>query len=305
MPRRFLAVVLATSLLSCDGPTKLMDEIRGLIVFSKGFGAESELYAIHPEGTGLRQLTHNQFWDAHADWSPDGRRIVFVSAREAEAGSSTLQPQIYVMDADGSDVRKLTHGRTLAGAPRWSPDGTRITFDQNGADGLQHVHVMNADGSGLHALTSEQSTDYAPEWSPDGTRIVFLSKRPPRDVATMYIMNADGTGIRMVAGDEACSSDVFDPRWSPDGSRIAYICGIALHVIEVDGSGVTSLASTEQNGVVYDAYPAWSPDGRQIALTSGRPGAYDIYLMSSGGGPRSHLTNDTPTDLVSDWRPPR
>ena len=165
---------------------------------------------------------------------------------------------------------------------------------------------MNADGSGLRALTSGQSTDHSAEWSPDGTKILFLSERAPRDVTTMYIMNADGTGIQMVSGDEACTGNVFDARWSPDGSRIAYICGIALHAIEADGSGVISLASTEQSGVVYDAYPAWSPDGRQIAFTSGRPDpGYDIYLVSSTGGPRSYLTSDPPVDLVSDWSRPR
>ena len=301
---RLAFIVIALSGLACGEPTALADGLRGLILFSKGSNRASELFVIRPDGTGLRQLTHNDYWDSQAHWSPDGRRIVFVSERDSVPGDPLLKGQIHVMDADGSNVRRLTNEASPPTGPRWSPDGTRITFNRSGPDGWQHIHIMNADGSQIRALTTGESVDYSADWSPDGTKILFLSQRPPLDFSTMYVMNADGTDQQMVAGDYACTDNVNEARWSPDGARIAYSCGATLYVINADGTDRTTIGTPTLEATVH-AYPAWSPDGRRIAFTGGTQVAWDVYVIPATGGSRSRLTNDVALDLVFDWKRPR
>ena len=100
---------------------------------------------------------------------------------------------IYVMNADGSGSRRLTHKAGYNSAPAWSPDGRRIVF-QSTRDGNREIYVMNADGSGKRNLTRHPARDGRPSWSPDGRRIAFVSDRDGRLEA--HVMNADGSGQR-------------------------------------------------------------------------------------------------------------
>lgn len=122
---------------------------------------------VAPPDSAFAQLTN--LGGEEPVWSPDGTRIAFTSHRHYHSS-------IYVMDADGSDVERLTNfGRGSAASPAWSPDGTRIAFASNSHDGNAKVHVMDADGSGVEQVTNHSGNDQHPAWSPDGTRIAFDS----------------------------------------------------------------------------------------------------------------------------------
>jgi Tol biopolymer transport system component len=124
--------------------------------------------------------------DVAPTWSPDGSRIAFQSLRGGNE-------DIYVMDADGSNLIRLTTSVAADMHPAWSPDGTRIAFvSSRGAD--YDIYVMNADGSGQTALTNGDGMDEQPSWSSDGQRIAFTSDRN-NDVG-LYVMNADGSGVQ-------------------------------------------------------------------------------------------------------------
>ena len=92
------------------------------------------------------------------NWSPDGRKIVFVSDRDGNL-------EIYVMNADGSGQRNLTRHPGYDSDPEWSPDGRKIAFATK-REGNFEIYVMNADGSGQHNLTRNPAPDRFPVWSP-------------------------------------------------------------------------------------------------------------------------------------------
>ena len=158
---------------------------------SRGIGNNTALdvYVVHPDGSGLRQLTSNAWADTRPDWSPDGTHIAYNSNR---SGSS----QIHVMNADGSnDVQLTTGAKGMTNqAPDWSPDGSKIVFVST-RDGDTEIYTMNADGTDQRRLTNSPTGDDDPEWSGDGSQIVFdrTVAFGQKKVPQLYIMSADGS----------------------------------------------------------------------------------------------------------------
>ncbi len=201
---------------------------------------------------------------------PQGR-IAFV----AEAGPAG--GDIYVMSADGRGVRKLTSepngGQPLNDAPAWSPNGREIAYGKN----MNAIGIVGADGSHLREIDHNYcgGEDY-PTWSPDGTKIAFVAQNPCAARSGVYVINADGTGARLLVQGGS------QPAWSPDGRRVAFArfqtesLG-AIYVINVDGSGLRRLT----NPRLDLGFPSWSPDGGQIAASGGKPEG--IYVMAADG----------------------
>ena len=143
-------------------------------------------------------------------WSPDGRKIAFVSRRDGNS-------EIYVINADGSGQENLTQHPARDSHPSWSRDGRKLAFVSR-RDGNSEIYVMNADGSAQENLTRQPANDSHPSWSPDGRKLAFVSRRDGN--SDIYVMNADGSGLRNVT--RAPSNDL-DPAWSPDGRAIAFV----------------------------------------------------------------------------------
>jgi Tol biopolymer transport system component len=115
--------------------------------------------------------------------------IAFVSEQDRNA-------DIYVMNADGSDLRRLTDDPAFDGDPAFSPDGQRIAF-RSQRDGNNEIYVMNADGTGLVRLTFDPADDLGPVWSCDGQQIAFISNR--EGSLRIYAMKADGSAVTRLA----------------------------------------------------------------------------------------------------------
>ena len=157
-----------------------------------------EIYMIDADGRNLQRITNNPDDDGWADdrypsWSPDGKRIAFGARRDGHFENKfAVTYEIYVMDADGGNQRRLTENRNNDRYPSWSPDGERIVFtaDRKGNFEQFDIYVMDADGGNLQNLTQHRAWDWRPSWSPDGNRIVFESRRDGN--AEIYMMDADG-----------------------------------------------------------------------------------------------------------------
>lgn len=250
--------------------------ITGRLAFVSERDGNSEIYAVNADGTDPVRLTTNTATDEGPAWSPDGKRIAFVSNRDSGAeplGGS----DIYTMDADGSNVVRLTFGSFNSG-PSWSPDGRKIVFSGL-RDGNLGIFVMSLDNpTTITNVGHARGYQVDPAWSPDGSKIAFTSDWRAFDfVYDAYVAKADGSGISILFEGPFLSIDgpqfYFQPAWSPDGGKIAVVvCAYAwdtcypnssVSVANADGSGLRSLVGTDGS-----ARPAWSPHAGVIAFGS-------------------------------------
>lgn len=223
------------------------------------------------EGDNPRSVTVTPGPIARAEFAiacpAPGGRIAFVSTRDGNA-------EIYVINGDGSGLRRLTNDPAGDGGPNWSPDGSRIAFVSN-RSGESAIYVMNADGSGVVRLTSNSGE---PKWSPDGTRIAFTSFDKKSEV---HIVNADGSGLRTLTSE---GLENFGPDWSPDGSRIAFVQATEFRkqvmLINVDGSGLMPLTPNPNSD---HESAQWSRDGSKVAITGFQDAPSGLEIVSSDG----------------------
>jgi Tol biopolymer transport system component len=166
---------------------------------------------------------------------------------------------IFVVEPDGTGLRKLTTKPVLATSPDWSPNGKRLAFDRL-TKTSGGIYTVNSEGGGLRKLTDppEGFWDSEPSWSPDGTKIAFTrtsGKGPGRP--DVFTMNADGTHMRKLTGK---TEGAYSPDFSPDGKRIVFIGwegGNKLAVMNADGTNVRRL-TPDSKGIDEDS-PDWWP----------------------------------------------
>lgn len=304
------------ALAGCGDGAGPRHDARGTLLVVRGSGRASEIYAMRPDGSESRQLTNNAYVDDDPDWSPDGSRIVLVSAQDSTPGAPTRRPEIFVMNADGSDMRRLLVTTGPARHPRWSPDGSRIAFAGYDADVQGYrLYVLNSDGSNVRLLTPSPIENFSPEWSPDGDRLLFLSNRSPRNWWTMYVIASDGSGERQLAGNLACGTNISGARWSPDGSRIAYACDDqfgGIFTLRADGTQPALVSTGSTSGLARDVGPVWSRDGRQLAFTRRESGSgpsaaprWTVYVTDLSTGVVTRVTPEDVDDVVHAWGPAR
>jgi Tol biopolymer transport system component len=205
---------------------------------------------------------------------------------------------VFVMNADGSNARKLTDNPLVDYMATWSPDGTRLAY-VSVRERNQEIFTMRADGSDAVQLTRGTANNNTPSWSPDGRSIVFQSDRDGR--AQVYVMAADGSAQRALTRDSVASAA---PSWAPDGRRIYFSSQRAGHnevfVMNADGTGARQLTTTP---VGHSGLAAMSRDGRVIAFWSTRDGNDEVYVMNADGSNPRNITNNSARDALLGWTP--
>jgi TolB protein len=222
---------------------------------------------------------------AGPEWSPDGETLLFASLR------SRADHELFVVNADGSQQRRLTRNNVEDRLPAWSPDRSRIAFARGTGHGSS-IWVMSANGTRQHRL----ALGTHPSWSPSGSRIVFERGR------VIYTMTDRGRSVRRI------TSDAKRPVWAPRGTRIAFVRGGELFVAHADTKRVRRLADLyceaygEGDVSTILSAPEWSPDARRliVPVTCDYSRSYAMYAKFVD--PRRGATGDVPIDLLPSSR---
>lgn len=198
-------------------------------------------------------------------------QIAFVSTRDT---SGQRVKEVYVMDWDGSNQRRITSHKSLSLAPCWSPDGNRIVYTSFGR-GSTDMYVVSRDGSSRQRIDSGVALNTSPTYSPDGSRIAFVGSQ--KGNTDIWVIDADGKNARRLTNDSSIEST---PAWSSNGREISFTSSRSgtpqIYVMDAEGTSVRRISFDGE----WNDDAVWSPDGELIAYTSGVKGFYQIRIMN-------------------------
>ena len=287
------AIMLALAATSADAAFPGED---GKIAFSKYNDRQgvSGVFAIAPEGATQTRLGPEDSYSP--SWSDDGEQVVFV----ASSGESEMEysEDIYVMNADGSNVRQVTDTRAYESSPSFFPDGETIAFarysNRNGSD----IFTIKLDGSGITKLTDDPGFyEESVAISPDGQRIDFSRYGRSSEI---FVMDADGTNPVNVT--KTGRVDEFEMDWSPDGKKIAFT--------SYRFSGIMDLAAEAQNSgtftpdVLGPESLAREAEASEPKDRTGEPQEdVEVSVMNADGTGRRDLTASRAYDVAPVFSP--
>jgi hypothetical protein len=302
----------------------------GKVIFTSGSGSRGvncDILVRIIEDSDIQKLAANEYWEGWPITSAENNKIAFLASSE-EKGDIEL----WLMDGNGDEKIKISHGVGVDAPPIWSPDGQMIAFAGHSIEENYHasrgIYVVNADGTDQKLLTknimyclgslSGNFSLFQYSWSPDSSSIAFGGD-------SVSVANVN-TGIEtcIVKGDGRW---VSDPVWSQNGDRILFVksgkTSDEIRIINSDGSNESVLMpgiSGAFDSRIYN--PQWSPDGSQIAFIVGIGPAifsrkadnlmdwlsdieYYLYVMDNTGSNRRRLANNVSTRFFwnsdSDW----
>jgi Tol biopolymer transport system component len=273
--------------------------LSGAILFQSDRDGHSAIYRLDLPDARLQRVSPGSAWDDEGPvWSPDGKRIAFASNR-SDHGRAGFH--IFVMNADGTDVRRLTVDPSAEREPGWAADGRSVFFSGE-RDGRSEIYQVWLETKKVERVTHTLlSRAVLPAASPDGRYLAYVTHGLSYEIQLLDLRS--GKTRQLTAGHGACR-----PRWSRDGRRLAYVENdgptSAVRALTLD-TGAAQRLFVDATLWSYD--PAWSPDGSHVVIAVSREhdrGAdWDLAVIDlAASGRLTRLTRGPANDRLPDWR---
>ena len=244
---------------------------------------QNELRIINADGSDERILLKNNLIDdSPISWSPDSSQVVFSLRVQKD---TTHYRNLFIINIDGSDLKRLTTTPGWDSYPVWSPTGNLIAYITNNTS----LNIVNAENGESRCLSDSLQYYQDISWSPDGKEIVFVAPNPAHVLYKISINNGELTMIL-----HGPPSDTWDqPQWSPDGTKIAFVSNNDIFVVPSEGGEAQQLTFSSE----YEQNPIWSRSGEKIAFSyiegvnTNTGTNEDLYIMNKDGSDQINLTN--------------
>jgi TolB protein len=264
---------------------RLYDVVEGMLLTGKrytGKRMDEKAMVYRMAGEILQTLT--------GDEGVFNTEIVFTGKKDRFS-------DLYAVQFDGSDFRRLTNRKTITLLPRWSGDGSKIAYTDY-TRGNPDLYVLNL-GTGMSkCIASKGGLNVSGGWSPDGRKMLVVSSREGNE--EIYVLDLETGNSTRLTNDPAID---VSPSWSPDGKKIAFVSSRSgspqIFLMEADGSGVRRL-TFEGN---YNSSPSWSPSGMKIAYEGRTGGQFQIFTIDETGRNNLQLTYENGGAESPSWSP--
>lgn len=271
---------------------------KGRIIFQSNLDGDNEIYLLTEQT--LRKLTDNTWDDEYPKWSIDGSQIAYTANPHGNY-------DIFIIDADGSNITPLTSSEDDEIEHAWFPDGKRLAYTVERRAGLRNkftLWMIDLESNEKEEMLPDfRGSSALPNFSPAAPLMGFTGKPMIGWDVFMYDMEKREVN-RLTEGGKACR-----PHFSPDGSKVAYVSAEAdgkgdIWLMNPDGSGKTRLTKRDET---YDYFPSWSPDGKYIAFCSSdqhsqKKGNWSMYLVRVSTQSVIPLFDSPGRHMFPDWR---
>jgi TolB protein len=256
------SLVLAATLLSANAQQPATLPSGHPLLITTVRTGDTEVFAVDPITGDAKNLSRSPLSeDRYASWSYDGKLVTFTSNR---AGGSDFN--VYIMDADGRNVRQVTHEKGVCYYPNFTADGKTIEYSfADDKAGIAQIMLISPNGSNRRVVCDGRDGHI----SADGKKVVFTKKAEKG--YPLYTVDVDGKNIKQITPDHGNDMGAVGPVWSPDAKQILYVDQVKdtngadrleIFVCNADGSGVKQLTHLNQ----ISTSPAWSPDGQWVTF---------------------------------------
>ena len=252
------------------------------------------------QGNSERALTQGNSVNTQPAWSADGTTLAFSSVRDGQSA-------IYLIDADGQNLRRLNQSALWQTAPSWAPDGSAIAYlarDNTTAGVALHIQPLSDATVQVIAGNGLEKGPDAPVWSADAQQLVFVGANA-QGKTDVWLVQRDGTGLKNIS-QQVSKRHKAHPAISPDGRYVVYVADMRGHLAlyRTDLHSGESVNLTADAPAAYET-PRWSADGRQLVFASSRddPGLtrMDIFVMHADGSAVTNLSRHPHEDYNPHW----